>query len=115
MKTGLFIGRFQPPHIGHVSCIQKILTTRDLVVVLVRRGRRTASNPFTYEERVERFRALLSRMSVLDDRVVFASVPDIDHDLTVFVGRDVGYEVIRLDPDIEAISATAIRAAEDEA
>jgi len=40
-------------------------------------------------------------------------LPDPNYDLCVYVGREVGYETIKLDAGTEAISATKIRNGEE--
>jgi bifunctional NMN adenylyltransferase/nudix hydrolase len=49
----LFIGRFQPFHLGHLAVINQALDTAKHVVVLVgsSSGARTMRNPWTFEER----------------------------------------------------------------
>ena len=49
----VFIGRFQPFHIGHQEVINKALTLAEKVIVLVGSSGqpRTIKNPFTFEER----------------------------------------------------------------
>ena len=51
----VFIGRFQPFHIGHQAVIEKALETATQVVVLVgSAGKpRSAKNPWTFQERAE--------------------------------------------------------------
>ena len=55
MKRALFIGRFQPFHIGHLESVKHILSTYDEVVVVVAAAQYsyTMENPFTAGERVE--------------------------------------------------------------
>lgn len=106
MKTGVFIGRFQPFHDGHAACIRRILNENDYCVVLVRDTRIGPRNPLTMRERWESIRAAFPDAH----RVSIRPIPDLDADLTVYIGRDVGYELIKLDETTEAISATNIRA-----
>lgn len=49
----VYIGRFQPLHLGHTELIQRALASSDLVIILVGSAfqARTIKNPFTYEER----------------------------------------------------------------
>ncbi|OGJ56135.1 hypothetical protein A2706_02330 [Candidatus Peribacteria bacterium RIFCSPHIGHO2_01_FULL_51_35] len=105
MKTGVFIGRFQPFHAGHKKCVEKILQEKDHCVILLRDTEQTDINPFDVEKRKALIRAAFPDPA----RVTILSIHDPGADLTVFIGRDVGYELIQLDTDTEAISATDIR------
>lgn len=54
-KVAVYIGRFQPYHLGHKAVLDKALKDYDFVVVCIgsSHGPRTVKNPFTYEERRE--------------------------------------------------------------
>lgn len=60
----VFIGRFQPLHIGHVEVIRHALTLAQTVIVLVGSSNqpRTVKNPWTYEERVSMIKSSLSEL-----------------------------------------------------
>jgi len=55
MKIGLFIGRFQPFHSGHLWAIQQIMRECEKVIVGIGSSqyKRTAINPFSADERKE--------------------------------------------------------------
>lgn len=106
-KTGVFIGRFQPFHEGHRRCIEKILETHDMCLVLIRDTELTPKNPFTTAQRLTMIRQYFPDAT----RVICQALPDPGADLTVHIGRDVGYNLIQLDEATEKISATDIRAA----
>lgn len=106
IRTGVFIGRFQPFHDGHHACIEHVLRENDQCIVLVRDGHPDERNPFTYEEIAKTIWSIFKDTN----RVSVHRLPDPDHQLTVYLGRDVGYELIRLDPSIEGIRATDLRA-----
>lgn len=99
-KCGLYIGRFQPLHIGHESIIRKMLKECDQVIIVVGSAQEsgTERNPFTFEQRADLITnvfyqyVIAGRMSVipLRDRVnpsndaswgdyVFQNVWDIIH------------------------------------
>jgi len=61
MKCGVFIGRFQPCHEGHIHAISVAASQVDTLLVLVGSANRTRSikNPWTYQERVQMLRAKL--------------------------------------------------------
>ena len=104
-KVGVFIGRFQPPHDGHRKCIEHILKENDKCIVLMRDTIHSSRNPLTLSER----RSMFRKWFVDPWQVIFSSLPDNDEELSVYFGRDVGYKLIRLDPETESISATRIR------
>lgn len=56
---GVFIGRFQPLHIGHEYVIRKSLESVDRLIVLIGSANiaRDPRNPFTYEEREHMIRS----------------------------------------------------------
>ncbi len=105
MKTGLFIGRFQPFHEGHRRCIEHILKEKDRCIILLRDTKTSEKNPFDLEKR----KALIRLEFGNNPRVSVGFIEDPDADLTVYIGRDVGYDLIRLDAGTESISATDIR------
>jgi len=53
MKIGLFLGRFQPFHKGHLDAIQQILKEVDCIKILIGSSnqKRTKENPLSYTER----------------------------------------------------------------
>ncbi|MDP6561933.1 MAG: adenylyltransferase/cytidyltransferase family protein [Candidatus Peribacteraceae bacterium] len=105
MKTGLFVGRFQPFHDGHKKCIEKILETCDCCIVMMRETEKTEKNPFDFEKRKAMIRAAFPDETQVEIQVF----TDPGANLSVFIGRDVGYELIQLDEQTENISATDIR------
>lgn len=105
MKTGLFVGRFQPFHDGHRKCIEKILETCDRCIVMMRETEKTEKNPFDFEKRKAMIRAAFPNTDTVEIQVF----TDPGAHLSVFIGREVGYELIQLDEQTEAISATDIR------
>ena len=105
MKTGLFVGRFQPFHDGHRKCIEKILQDCDRCIVLMRETEKTEKNPFDFEKRKAMIRAAFPN----EEQVMIQMFEDPGANLSVFIGREVGYELIQLDAQTESISATDIR------
>lgn len=105
MKTGLFIGRFQPFHEGHRRCVERILKEKDRCIILLRDTKTTEKNPFDLEKR----KALIRSEFKNEPRVTIDVIDDPDADMTVYIGRDVGYDLIKLDAETESISATDIR------
>lgn len=54
-RCGLYIGRFQPIHIGHESIIRKMLNECEQIIVAVGSAQEsgTERNPFTFEQRAD--------------------------------------------------------------
>ena len=54
MATALYIGRFQPPHLGHISVIKEILKKYDSVIIGIGSAQEkgTYENPFSAAERI---------------------------------------------------------------
>lgn len=97
----LFIGRWQPLHIGHLALFNKVRREGKNIAIGIRDTEVNEENPYTAEER------LLTIQSAVPYAHVFV-MPDIDE---VCYGRNVGWGIreIRLDPETESISATTIR------
>ena len=106
-KYSMFIGRFQPLHDGHISLIRKVLDEGKEVCVALRQTPINKSNPYSVRERQLMFQ------KVFGDTIRTIVIPDIED---VCYGREVGWGIreIRLDSEVEAISATAIRAANEQ-
>jgi adenylylsulfate kinase len=105
LRTGVFIGRFQPFHDGHKKCVESILSENDRCIILLRDTQATEKNPFDVEKR----KALIRAQFPDESRVIIQTIDDPGAALTVYIGRDVGYQLIKLDATTEAISATDIR------
>ena len=77
MNRGLFLGRFQPFHLGHLEAVRRLAAQHDEVVLAVGSANvsHTPSNPFTGGERVEMARAALLEAGV--GNVVVLPVPDL--------------------------------------
>lgn len=105
MQTGVFIGRFQPFHDGHKRCIQHVLSENDRCIVLVRETQQGEKNPLSFAKRKAVIRACFPD----DTKVIIQSVDDPGARLSVYIGRDVGYDLIQLDEATESISGTDLR------
>ena len=82
---GLFVGRFQPLHRGHVEVIRWILNRVDEVVVAIGSSNEsyTPRNPFTAGERIEMVHAVLRELNALD-RAMVCTVPDTGGDSAIW-------------------------------
>lgn len=104
--TALFIGRYQPFHMGHQRLIEEGLRRVGQVCIAVRDTHGTdAKNPLPFFAVKQRIEAALSPYF---GRFIVVPLPNITN---VFYGRDVGYNVERiiLDEATESISATKMR------
>ena len=104
--TALMIGRFQPFHIGHKELFKKALEKHGFVCIGIRNMPTSDKNPFTAEQVAENIKKELLEYA---GRYIVQILPNI---FDVVYGRDVGWTVTKIDlpPEIEAISATQIRA-----
>ncbi len=74
---GLFWGRFNPPHKGHVSVIKHCASKVDELVIAIGSALRshTCSDPFTGGERILMLRTILKNEG-LDKKTTLVQVPD---------------------------------------
>ena len=101
--TDLIIGRFQPLHDGHIALIESSLNKGNKVVIGIRNTKTDEDNPYSVDERISMIE------SVFGKRVDTIEIPDPGCELTVIVGRKVGYDVRRMPEPLERVSGTAIR------
>lgn len=81
MKTGLFVGRFQPFHLGHLATVKFALKSVDSLVIVVGSAQKSHElrNPFTAGERISMIKASLDADSEIDSRkILIIPVPDSD-------------------------------------
>jgi nicotinamide-nucleotide adenylyltransferase len=71
MGTALFIGRFQPFHIGHLRIIEQILKKNDDLSIVVGSSQesKTPNNPLSYRERRRMILLALSEIKINPDRI----------------------------------------------
>lgn len=106
-QYSMFIGRWQPLHLGHQALFQQALDNGKNLLICVRDGEVNEKNPFTSEEvkkTIEDTYALLVNSGIVKVMVI----PDI---CSVEFGRGVGYDIIEHIPptEIADVSATKIR------
>ena len=99
-------GRWQPFHAGHRAIIDKLLGEGHTVVIGIRDTPLSSENPYSIYERRQMIYATYG------DDVETVVIPDFDF---IAYGRRVGWGLreIHLDVETEAISGTAIRAADE--
>ena len=81
MTNGLFIGRFQPFHKGHLATVKFALGRVDQLVIVVGSAQRSHEprNPFTAGERITMIKESLDADSEADiRRILIIPVPDSD-------------------------------------
>jgi len=76
---GLYVGRFQPFHLGHLCAVKKILGEVDEVIVAIGSAQysHNVNNPFTAGERLVMIRETLRDEKMDLSRVWLVPVPDV--------------------------------------
>jgi nicotinamide-nucleotide adenylyltransferase len=92
VKRGLFVGRFQPFHKGHLKPLKDILEKLDELVIVVGSSQYShkIDNPFTAGERITMIRRALEEEGIAPSRYWIISVPDVHVHMT-WVSHLVGY------------------------
>lgn len=82
MSRGVFIGRFQPFHNGHLYAIKKIFESEDEVIIMIGSAQEsfTLKNPLTTGERIEIIREVLKNLDLIDKSII-VPIPDIFENL----------------------------------
>jgi nicotinamide-nucleotide adenylyltransferase len=78
MTTGLYVGRFQPFHLGHLQAVNYILERVDELAIVVGSAQHshTIENPFTAGERIAMIRLALREARIPGDRYSVIPLPD---------------------------------------
>jgi nicotinamide-nucleotide adenylyltransferase len=81
MRTALFIGRFQPFHLGHLSVVKRAIAECDHLLIGIGSAEDSylPENPFTAGERWEMVRAALEEANIPRDRYSILPVRNIDN------------------------------------
>lgn len=79
IKRGLYVGRFQPFHLGHLKAVKAILAEIDELVVAIGSAQysHTMANPFTAGERLVMVRLALEEAGLDSKRVWIVPIPDV--------------------------------------
>lgn len=77
---GLFVGRFQPLHKGHLEGIKGLLRKVDELIIVIGSSQysHTLENPFTAGERVTMIRLALAEAGIDPGRCYIIPVPDVN-------------------------------------
>jgi len=79
LKRGLFVGRFQPFHLGHLSAVKAALERVEDLIIVVGSAEYSHSdkNPFTAGERIEMIRAALKEAKIDPSRYMIVPIRDV--------------------------------------
>ncbi|MCL2690762.1 MAG: nicotinamide-nucleotide adenylyltransferase [Candidatus Bathyarchaeota archaeon] len=79
INRGLYVGRFQPFHLGHLYAIKEVLTKVDELVIVIGSAQysHNLKNPFTAGERLTMIRHALQDANADLNRVWTVPVPDV--------------------------------------
>ena len=92
VKRGVFVGRFQPFHNGHLKAMEDILKKVDELVIVVGSSQYShrVNNPFTSGERITMIRRALEEEGIQPSRYWIVPVPDT-HVHVIWVSQVLGY------------------------
>jgi nicotinamide-nucleotide adenylyltransferase len=78
-NRGLYVGRFQPFHLGHLEAIKEVLKQADELVVVIGSAQYSHNihNPFTAGERLVMIRHALEEAKIDNSRLWIVPVPDV--------------------------------------
>lgn len=79
VTRAVYAGRFQPPHLGHISVIRWALERVDELIIVIGTAQEshTVVNPFTAGERLVMLKLALKEAGINLDKVYIVPVPDI--------------------------------------
>ena len=79
VNRGLYVGRFQPFHIGHLDAIEFALKEVDELVIVIGSAQysHNSNNPFTAGERLVMIRKTLLEAKIDNSKLWIVPVPDV--------------------------------------
>ena len=79
IKRGLYVGRFQPFHLGHLKAIKEVLKETEELVIVIGSAQYSHNlhDPFTAGERLVMIRRALKEADVNYSRLWVVPVPDV--------------------------------------
>jgi len=92
VKRGVFVGRFQPFHNGHLTVLRDMLKEVDELIIVIGSAQYShrVDNPFTTGERLTMIHSALKEAEIPNERCWIVPVPDI-HVHMLWVSEVVGY------------------------
>lgn len=86
MRRGVFVGRFQPFHNGHLEAIRYILGKVEELIIVVGSSQHSheEGNPYTAGERISMIRLALNEAKIDPSRYLVIPVPDVTMHSTWF-------------------------------
>ena len=97
VNRGLYVGRFQPFHLGHLDAIKNVLKEVDELVIVIGSAQysHSSDNPFTAGERLVMVHRALLEAGVDYSKLWIVPVPD------VHLAHALGQRRCRLHPQIQ--------------
>ncbi len=79
IERALFVGRFQPFHLGHYKVIKSLLKKFNEIIIVVGSSneKRTVNNPYSAGERIELIRKAFTKTDLA--RIIIVPVPDVNN------------------------------------
>jgi nicotinamide-nucleotide adenylyltransferase len=79
VRRGLYVGRFQPFHFGHLRAIEEVMKEVEELVIVIGSAQYShiSTNPFTAGERLVMVRRALGEAGIDYQRVWVVPVPDV--------------------------------------
>lgn len=79
VTRGLYVGRFQPFHLGHLGAVKAVLKEVDELVIVIGSAQYShkLNNPFTAGERLVMIRSALQEAKVSASKLWVVPVPDV--------------------------------------
>jgi cytidyltransferase-like protein len=106
-QFAMFVGRWQPLHLGHQELFRRAMNEGKNVLICIRDIQPDEKNPYSADQVRENISDFYTK-ECEDGRVKVMIIPDI---CSIEFGRGVGYDIIEHIPptEIANISATAVR------
>lgn len=79
-STGIYVGRFQPFHLGHLYAVRHALKEVRRLIIVIGSSQRSYEprHPFTLGERMEMIRLATEEAHIPPSRFIMVPVPDVE-------------------------------------